>query len=91
MRTIQANKLYKHFKGGFYQVLNVAKHTETGEMLVVYRQLADETGTIYARPYDMFISKVDKDKYPEVEQEYRFEGLYNTEITNQNNMTMENY
>ncbi len=75
MRTIQVNKLYKHFKGGFYQVLNVAKHTETGEMLVIYRQLADETGTIYARPYDMFNSKVDKEKYPEVEQEYRFEDL----------------
>ena len=73
MRTIQANELYKHFKGGLYQVINIAKHTETGEMLVIYRQLADETGTIYARPYDMFISKVDKEKYPEVEQEYRFE------------------
>ena len=67
--------VYKHFKGGFYQVINIAKHTETGEMLVIYRQLADETGTIYARPYDMFNSKVDKEKYPEVLQEYRFEDL----------------
>lgn len=75
MRTIQANKLYKHFKGGLYQVINIAKHTETGEMLVIYRKLADEVGTIYARPYDMFISKVDKEKYPEVEQAYRFEDL----------------
>ena len=73
MRTIQANKLYKHFKGGFYQVLNVAKHTETGEMLVIYREVSKDT--IYARPYDMFNSKVDKEKYPEVEQEYRFEDL----------------
>ena len=42
-------------------------------MLVIYRQLADETGTIYARPYDMFNSKVDKEKYPNATQEYRFE------------------
>ena len=73
MRTIQSNKLYKHFKGGFYQVLNVAKHTETGEMLVIYREVSKDT--IYARPYDMFNSKVDKEKYPEVEQEYRFDDL----------------
>ena len=73
MRTIQANKLYKHFKGGFYQVINIAKHTETGEMLVIYREVSKDT--IYARPYDMFNSKVDKEKYPEVEQEYRFEDL----------------
>ena len=65
--------IYKHFKGGFYQVLNVAKHTETGEMLVVYREVSKDT--IYARPYDMFTSKVDKEKYPEVLQEYRFEDL----------------
>ena len=73
MRTIQANKLYKHFKGGLYETINTAKHTETGEMLVIYREVSKDT--IYARPYDMFNSKVDKDKYPEVEQEYRFEDL----------------
>ena len=73
MRTIQANKLYKHFKGGLYETINIAKHTETGEMLVIYREVSKDT--IYARPYDMFTSKVDKEKYPEVEQEYRFEDL----------------
>ena len=73
MRNIQANKLYKHFKGGLYETINIAKHTETGEMLVIYREVSKDT--IYARPYDIFTSKVDKEKYPEVEQEYRFEDL----------------
>ena len=73
MRTIQANKLYKHFKGGSYQVINIAKHTETGDMLVIYKEVSKDI--IYARPYDMFNSKVDKEKYPEVLQEYRFEDL----------------
>ena len=73
MRTIQANKLYKYFKGGLYETINIAKHTETGEMLVIYREVSKDT--IYARPYDMFTSEVDKEKYPEVLQEYRFEDL----------------
>ena len=73
MRTIQANKLYKHFKGRLYQVISFAKHTETDELLVIYKGLTNNI--IYARPYDMFISKVDKEKYPEVLQEYRFEDL----------------
>lgn len=60
---------YKHFKGDIMKVIEIAKHTETEEMMVVY----EHNGTVWARPYDMFISKVDKDKYPEVEQEYRFE------------------
>ena len=76
MRNIQANKLYKHFKGGLYETINIAKHTETGEMLVIYREVSKaKDSVIHARPYDMFISKVDKEKYPEVLQEYRFEDL----------------
>lgn len=71
-----AGARYKHFKGGIYRVQAIANHTETGETLVVYRDMyGDENGErkFYARPYDMFTSKVDKDKYPEVTQEYRFE------------------
>lgn len=62
---------YKHFKGGLYKVISFARHTETDEVLVIYKGLTNSI--IYARPYDMFNSKVDKEKYPEVEQEYRFE------------------
>ena len=69
---ILKNRVYKHFKGDLYFVVDIAEHSETGEMLVVYRALYGE-GKLYVRPYDMFISKVDRDKYPDVEQEYRFQ------------------
>lgn len=64
-------KRYLHFKGHVITVIAIAKHTETEEMMVVYEH--DGTGVIWVRPYDMFISKVDREKYPDVEQEYRFQ------------------
>lgn len=64
--------VYKHFKGDYYFVEEVAIHSETKEKYVVYRGLYGKN-ELYIRPYDMFTSKVDKVKYPEVKQEYRFE------------------
>ena len=64
--------IYKHFKGNYYIVEDIAIHSETGEKYIVYRALYGEN-TLYIRPYDMFLSKVDKQKYPEVKQEYRFQ------------------
>ena len=72
MNQIIVNRVYKHFKGDYYLVVGIATHSETDEKMVVYRQLYGN-GDLYVRPYDMFISKVDKKKYPNAKQEYRFQ------------------
>lgn len=74
------NRVYKHFKGDYYLVVDIAIHTETDEKLVLYRSLYGD-GTLYARPYSMFCEEVDHLKYPNVEQKYRFE-LCNIESKN---------
>ena len=66
------NRIYKHFKGDYYIVVDFAIHSETKERMVLYRALYSN-GLRYVRPYEMFKEKVDKVKYPNVTQEYRFE------------------
>ena len=64
--------VYRHFKGNLYEVKAIALHSETGEKMVVYQDLYGD-GDTYVRPYDSFVSKVDRIKYPDADQEYRFE------------------
>lgn len=72
---LQIKGIYKHFKGDYYLVEDVAIHSETREEYVIYRPLYGDTTKLYIRPKEMFLSKVDKQKYPEVKQEYRFEFI----------------
>ena len=71
MREIQINKIYKHFKGHLYKVLYIGKDSETLEKVVIYQNI--ENGDVWVRPYEMFNSLVNKEKYPNVKQKYRFE------------------
>ncbi len=72
MRTIEVGRKYRHFKGNYYYVMAIAQHSETGELYIVYKALYGEY-SIYIRPYDMFASEVDHEKYPNIKQRYRFE------------------
>ena len=72
--VVEVGKCYRHFKGGVYQVTAVATHTETKEKVVVYQALYGNY-EFYVRPYDMFVSEVDRKKYPEVSQRFRFEKI----------------
>lgn len=57
-----------------YEIVGQAEHTESGEQLMIYRPLYGE-GKLYARPLEMFLSPVDKEKYPDLKQQQRFEKI----------------
>ena len=79
MREIRQGQFYRHFKGGLYQVMAIATHSETKEKMVVYQALYGDYG-IYVRPYDMFASEVDHEKYPQVKQVYPEEENARVEV-----------
>lgn len=92
-RKFEEGDIVKHFKREtlskeellkdkhLYKIITIdAIHTETNERCVVYQALY-EPYNIFVRPYEMFISKVDKEKYPNIKQEYRIEKLTHEDIS----------
>ena len=72
MAELKINGIYRHFKGDYVLVTDVALDSETLEKYVVYRELYGDN-ILWIRPVDMFLSEVDHEKYPDVTQKYRFE------------------
>lgn len=79
MREIKIGNVYKHFKNKYYIVLDIVNDCESNndeeyKKIVIYKAIYGEFLT-WARPYEMFVSEVDHDKYPDIKQKYRFEEV----------------
>ena len=72
MNELILHRVYRHFKGNYYLVEDVALDSETEEEMVVYRKLYGD-GSLWVRPKKMFLEEVDRKKYPDANQRYRFE------------------
>ena len=73
-KTVNAGEFYKHFKGQLYQVRALAENSEDNMPMVVYQAMYAPF-KIWVRPLSMFLEKLDKEKYPDAAQEYRFERI----------------
>lgn len=74
MRELQVKRVYRHFKGNYYFIEDIAKSSETKEDLVVYRALYGDDKQLWVRPLAMFMEEVDPQRPGNVTgQSYRFE------------------
>ena len=73
----EPGQIYRHFKGTFYRVICIARDSETLEEAVVYENREDPSKK-FVRPLSEFMSRTDRKKYPDAEQEYRFEEVSGT-------------
>ena len=87
-QTPVAGQIYKHFKGNLYKVLAVAVHTESEEKLVVY-QSVENPDRVFARPLEMFMSDIDRFRYPLIRAKYRFTLVSEPEEENNGEETKE--
>lgn len=71
IRMPKSGDIYRHFKGNLYEVVLIARDSETLEEKVVYKEVNGDAA--YVRSLPMFVSPVDKEKYPDVTQEFRFQ------------------
>ena len=74
MRDIKIGETYRHFSGNYYRVLYIAVDSVTNKEVVVYEQLGNKH-TVWTRPIDLFNERVDKEKYPDCLQTYKFEPI----------------
>lgn len=72
MNELKLKRVYRHFKGDYYLLEDVARHSEDGEEYVIYRKLYGD-GSLWIRPKAMFLEPVDRAKYPDCPQKYRFQ------------------
>ena len=77
-RKIKINGLYKHFKGHIYKVIGIAKDSDNLKEKVVYQNI--ETNELWLRDEEEFLSLVDKEKYPDIKQKYRFELIEKSKL-----------
>ena len=82
-RGFNVGTVVRHFKGRVYRIEDFARHTENGELLVLYRQMFPPY-LLMARPEAIFCSRVDREKHPDTTQEYRFVKLSKEEAMSGN-------
>ena len=81
LRRLNSGDIVRHFKGNIYRIIGIAKHSEMKEDMVVYERLYGIERMMFVRPAKMFMSEVDKAKYPNSDQKYRFERIQIVDMT----------